>query len=578
MKKSGAELVVYALEQVGVRYTFGIPGVHNTEIYDSLNSSELIKPVLVTHEGSASFMADAISRSTESTGTLVIVPAAGLTHAMSGIGEAYLDGIPMLIITGGVRNDTGMNYQLHQMDQLKLADGIVKGGFLIQKHEEIISTIYKAYDLANSGEPGPVIVEVPANIQMFTGEIDKLHTYQKPELVNKFNQDEIEAAVDLLLKAKRPGIYAGWGSVNSSTYLKEIAEALVAPVATTLQGLSVFDFRHPLHTGMGFGRSAVPAAENAFKDCDCMLAVGVRFAELATGSFGVKVPENLIHIDINPEVFNKNYPAKISIEGDATQVLKQISESLKNRNHKPDRDIKVFSAQIASDKEKYFSEWEKHNSKDRVNPYLLFKNLRNQIADDAFVLTDDGTHTFLTEELMPSYLPGHFLSPSDFNCMGYCVPATIAVKLAHPDKDVVGIVGDGAFMMTCMEIVTAAANKIGSVHIIFNDGELGQIAQFQQIPLNRKTCTVLGKVNFEGVAMATGAHYIRLDDNSKIEESVKESLQTSAKGIPVILDVVVDYSKKTKFSLGVVKTNLGRFSFKDKLRFLGRAVKRHAFG
>ena len=171
MKKTGAELTLFALEQLGITHTFGIPGVHNTELYDQLNSSKKITPVMVTHEGGAAFMADAVSRVGGSVGTLVVVPAAGLTHAASGIGEAFLDGIPMLVICGGIRNDLEYGYQLHEMDQHQFMKGLTKESFLIQTHEEVIPTLYKAYGVATEGEPGPVFVEIPVNIQLMKGEV-----------------------------------------------------------------------------------------------------------------------------------------------------------------------------------------------------------------------------------------------------------------------------------------------------------------------------------------------------------------------------------------------------------------------
>ncbi len=178
MKRTGASLVVYALEQLGVRYTFGIPGVHNTEIYDELNKSEQITPVLVTHEGGASFMADAVSRVSDSTGTLVLVPAAGLTHAASGIGEAFVDGIPMLIISGGVRTDLPYRYQLHQIDMHPLLAGLTKKTYLIERQEDIVPTLFEAYRIAHGDEPGPVYIEIPVNLQLFPGEISSLPTFQ----------------------------------------------------------------------------------------------------------------------------------------------------------------------------------------------------------------------------------------------------------------------------------------------------------------------------------------------------------------------------------------------------------------
>ena len=578
MKKSGAFLVVYALEQIGVKHTFGIPGVHNTEIYDELNKSEHIEPVLVTHEAGAAFMADGVSRTSGGIGTLVIVPAAGMTHAMSGIGEAYLDGIPLLVISGGTRRDTGKSYQLHQLDQGKVLDGIIKKYYLISKHEDIIPTVFDAYITATSGEPGPVFVEVPAEIQMFRGEINQLPEFKNESTSKKPDPDKIKKATDLLVAAKHPGLFLGWGAKEATDVAVKIADMLVAPVATTLQGLSVFPGSHPLHTGVGFGPASVPASQKAFKNCDCLLAVATRFGELATGSFGVKTPQNLIHADINPEVFNKNYRASVCIEGDAKAVLEAIYNELQARNFLPSRDADKLAESIKNNKKKYFTEWKKEMKKDIVSPGFFFEELRKQLPEEAFILTDDGKHTFLTAELFPVYRSKHFVSPTDFNCMGYCIPASIGAKIANPHKTVAAIVGDGAFLMTCMELVTATSQKAGLIVFVFSDGELGQISQFQKIPLNRKTCTILGKVNVEGVATATGAAYLALNNDFENEVIIAEALRLSTAGQPVIVDVNIDYSKRTFLTKGVVKTNLARFPFSEKVRFLGRALKRHVMG
>ena len=578
MKKTGSELVVHALEQVGVKFTFGIPGVHTTEIYDALNNSEIISPLLVTHEGGAAFMADGVSRSSGTIGTIVIVPAAGTTHAMSGIGEAFLDGSPMLVISGGTRRDSGKHYQLHQIDLSKIIQGITKKYFLIEKHEDITSTIYDAYEIATGGEPGPVFIEIPVEIQMFMGDVSEIKKYVRKYQTPKPDLNKIKQAVDLLIAAKNPGIYVGWGSVNASESIKKLADALNAPVATTLQGLSSFPANHPLHTGVGFGLSAVPAGQNAFKNCDCLLAVGVRFSELATGSYGVVVPENLIHIDINPEVFNKNYPTKVSIESDSKLAFEAVLEELNNRKFQSTINGKMLIEKIAQDKKSYFDEWTKEKKKDIVSPGFFFKELRSQINDDALMVVDDGWHTFLAAELFPVYQPKGFISPTDFNCMGFCIPASIGTKLANPDKQVVAIVGDGAFLMTCMELLTAATNKLGIMVFVFHDGELAQISKLQEIPLNRKTCTIIGDVNIEGVAIATGCHFISINNDLQLENAIKEAKEISASGKPVLIDVNIDYSKKTFLTKGVVKATLSRFPLNEKIRFVGRALKRHVLG
>ena len=577
MKRTGAWLTVYALEQIGARFTFGIPGVHTTELYDELNSSNRITQVLVTHEGGASFMADAVGRLSDSIGVLTVVPAAGLTHAASGIGEAFLDGVPMLVLSGGPRTDTGHRYQLHQMDTHKFMSGLTKATFKVTSHDEVVPTLFKAYEIATSGEPGPVFVELPVNVLLLTDEIGELPQFKPLAAPRVEAADEVARAAELLAAAKHPCIFAGWGTRDASNELIRLAEWLEAPVATTLQGLSVFPANHPLHVGFGFGASAVPAAQNAFKSCDCMIAIGTRFSEIATGSYGAQAPENLIHIDINPDVFNANFPAKVAIAGDAGAVLRQLLKELEAKG--PNRSARGgLREQIRGDKAAYRESWYRHDAAGIVNPARFFDELRRQMPDDGIISIDDGNHTFLTAELMPIHAPKSVILPTDFNCMGYAVPAAIGAKLACPDRTVQTIVGDGAFMMTCMEILTASSNNLGIVYYVFNDGELAQIAQAQSIPYGRKPGTTIGKLNIEGVALATGAAYLPMNDNDAIAGVIAKANEIAATGRPVIVAVRIDYSKKTAFTLGAVKTNFGRFPLNEKLRFLTRAAVRHVIG
>src|ERR1700759_3044801 len=488
MKRTGAWLTVYALEQIGARFPFGIPGLHTTELYDALNSSNRITQVLVTHEGGASFMADAVGRLSDSIGVLTVVPAAGLTHAASGIGEAFLDGVPMLVLSGGPRTDTGHRYQLHQMDTHKFMSGITKATFRVTSHDDVVPTLFKAYEIATSGEPGPVFVELPVNILLLTDEVAALPQF-KPQAAPRVEAaGEIARAVELVVAPKRPCIFAGWGARDATAELVQLAELLQAPVATTLQGLSAFPANHPLHVGFGFGASAVPSAQNAFETCDCMVAIGTRFSEIATGSYGAEAPANLVHIDINPDVFNANFPAKVAIAGDAGAVLRQLLGELEAKG--PNRTARgSLREQIRNDKAAYRESWYRHDAAGIVNPARFFDELRRQMPDNGIIAIDDGNHTFLTAELMPIHAPKSVILPTDFNCMGYAVPAAIGAKLACPDRSVQTIVGDGAFMMTCMEILTASSNNLGIVYYVFNDGELAQIAQAQSIPYGRKPCT-----------------------------------------------------------------------------------------
>lgn len=578
MQKTAAWLARRALEQIGVRHTFGIPGVHNTELYDQLAESASITPVLVAHEGGGAFMADAVSRTGAGLGTLVIVPAAGVTHAASGIGEAFLDGIPMLVIAGGVRRDTGRAYQLHDMDQHALLKPITKGTWRVEKHADVVPVIHEAARLALSGEPGPVFVELPVELQLMPGECDEPPPWTPPAPAGcRASAAQLERAAALLRHAQKPGIFCGWGAVDATAELEQLAERLGAPVATTLQGLSTFRGDHPLHAGFALGPSAVPASERAFTGCDCLLAVGARFAEIPTGSYGYQPPANLVHVDINPRVFGANYPAAVALEGDARATLTALLGCLGEVPGGAARATAV-AARIAADKRAYLDEWLAHDPQGRVNPARFFAALRRQLPDDAIVVADDGNHTFLVAELMQLRAPRSFFSPSDFNSMGYCVPGVIGAKLAQPGRVVVGIVGDGAARMTGLEMASAVAQGLGVVWFVFADGELAQIAQAQAAPYNRKTCTVLPELDLEGLARASRVDYLRMDGDAAIDACVQKALATAAGGRSVLVDVRIDYSKRTRFTEGTIKTNLARFDLGNKARLVGRALWRRFTG
>jgi acetolactate synthase-1/2/3 large subunit len=507
---------------------------------------------------------------------LVIVPAAGVTHAMSGIGECYLDGIPLLVITGGPRTDLEFGYQLHGIDQQRLVDGIVKRAWKVKEHGEIVSTIFEAYRMAISGVPGPALVEIPVNLQLFSAPVEDVPAFMPP-VPDPVNLDrEVDAAVQLLCNARSPGIFVGWGAVDVSESVAQIAEILGAPVSTTLQGLSAFPGNHPLHAGMGFSRAAVPAAENAFASCDCLLAIGTSFGEIPTGSFGCRVPEDLIHLDISPQAIGRNFPAKVALAGDSRALVPQLLARLRERAADQSARRAAVKAGIIRDKAAYREEWQRHVN-DRVNPMLFFEELRRQLRDDAIMTVDDGNHTFLAAELFEVRHPRCFVSPTDFNSMGYAVPAAVGAKLANPQRQVVSIVGDGAFLMTGLETITAVNLGLEIAYFVFNDGELSQISQGQEIPYNRKSCTTLGDLRLQGIADAVGAHYIAIGNNSEIDSAITGAL-TFGQGKPVIVDVRIDYSKRTRFTQGVVKTAVQTFPFRDKLRFLGRALIRKITG
>jgi len=577
MSKTGAWLARYALEQIGVRWTFGIPGVHTTELYDELNESETVTPVLVTHELCGAFAADAVSRVADGTtiGTLALVPAAGLTHAASGIGEARLAGIPMIVLTGGIRRDIPRRYQLHDIDQLALAKELTKAAYRVLRTQDVVPTIFEAARLALSGEPGPVLVELPVNVLLFAGEVGVLPTWTAPTPSSFAQPEAIARAADLLCAAQHPGIFIGWGGRAAADTVAQIAERIGAPVATTLQGLASFSHDHRLHAGFSFGRSAVPAARNAFAKCDCLLAVGTRFAELATGSYGVRVPSQLIHVDVNPAVFDANYPAAVSLAGDAKLVVQSVLEQIASR---PSKDhvarAHTIAAQIASDKARFQALWLAHDSAGRVNPARFFGELRSRLPDNAIVVVDDGNHTYLTAELLPIYAGGKLIVPTDFNAMGYAVPAAIGAQLVYPDRHTIAIVGDAGFLMTCMEILTAVRLQLGIIYFVFHDGESAQIAQAQRLLYRRAPCTKVGEIDYQALAAATGAAWVSIASDAQSSAAISEALRIAAQARPVIVQIAIDYSKMTAFTQGTVSTNFRRFPLMQKARIIGRIARR----
>ena len=282
-KMTGSDLVARALEDEGIAFAFGIPGTHNIELYDSLARSTKVRPVLVTDEQSASFMADGVARSSGQLAVVNVVPGAGLTHALSGIAEAYLDSIPMLVLACGIRRDTGRAFQLHDVDQLAIARPVTKAQFQVAQGSDIYGTIRHACQVARSAPAGPVIVEIPAEHYIFRHDAE-LRAPEEPAAPQGPRQEELERARTMLEASRRPLLYLGLGAAGGGANLVTLAERLNAPVATTIEGKGVFNEKHPLWLWCGFGASAPPFAQRIAASCDLTLAIGCRFSEVGTGS------------------------------------------------------------------------------------------------------------------------------------------------------------------------------------------------------------------------------------------------------------------------------------------------------
>lgn len=274
-------------------------------------------------------------------------------------------------------------------------------------------------------------------------------------------------------------------------------------------------------------------------------------------------------------VIGANYATDVGVVGDVIDTIPLLLQKLK-ANIKPNQLTlnHNISEQIAKDKADYRKTWYKADRKDKVNPVRFFDVLRDIMPANSVTVLDDGNHTFLAAELYPIYRQGLLLSPTDFNAMGYAVPAAIGAKLAEPSHDVVAVVGDGCFTMTCMEILTAKANRLGILYCVFHDGELSQIAQAQQLPYQQKACTILPTIDIKGVAQATGASYFVIRRNKDLTKILQKAHALTQKGEPVIVDIAIDYSKQTAFTKGTSSTTFKGFDGKDKLRFVKRIIRR----
>ena len=571
MKLRGAELVVRALEDAGARLAFGVPGTHNIELYDALEQSATVTAILVTDEQSASFMADGVARSSASVGVVNVVPGAGVTQCLSGVAEALLDGIPMVVLAAGIRRDTGRAYQLHDIDQEAILRPVTKAVLRPERAADIYRTVRRAFALAQEGTPGPVAVEIPAEFYLLTHEVSEPAAEQDVDPLPPPAPltAHVENAARLINGANKVLLYAGNGARGAGHVLVELAERLGAPVATTIQGKGVFPEHHPLWVWNGLGATVPPPLRTVTARCDTMLAVGCRFSEVGTGSYGFTAPPNVIHADINPEVFGRNVPAAVTVEADAAAFLEALLPLVDDRGQWGEE-----AEQIANGHRLVHEEWRRDSSDTRVTPAALFAALQ-RLAPEAVYTTDSGNGTFLAMEHLRLDRPGRFLAPVDFSCMGYAVPAAIGAALADPGRDVVALAGDGAFLMTGLELATAAACGSGVVVCLLRDGELAQIAQLQRTATVETVNSTVAPYDVRAFAQTTGAAYVACARDAHVEHALAESLAVARGGRPVIMEVAIDYSRKTHFTRGVLKTNFWRLPWNDRLRMLARAASRH---
>lgn len=557
-----------ALEDEGIELAFGIPGTHNIELYDALAASKRVRTILVTDEQSASFMADGAWRASGRMACVNVVPGAGLTHAMSGIAEAFLDTVPMLVLGCGIRRDTGRAFQLHDVDQAAMVTPVTKAQFRPATARELYATIRKACEIARSGAPGPVFVEVPAELYLLSHDVSEEVPFVPTAMA--VEADTAQAAA-ILNSAKRPLVYLGLGAANARVV--ELVERLESPVSTTYQGKGVVPETHPLFLWPGFGDAAPAFAREVARECDATLAIGCRFGEVATASYGLEPPGPLIHVDIDGSVLGRNHKTALAVRSDAARFVASLLPRLSQRP----RDDKLRE-RIRRGHDTVRREWLGTGDTCRVPPFPLLDALQQTFGDETIFTTDSGNGTFIAMEMLRLSAPGRFLGPIDYSCMGYAVPAAIGAKLARPTAPVIALAGDGAFLMTGLELLTAASQGAAVVVVVLRDRELAQIAQFQHTAMNRKTASIIGDYDVEAICRGVGVDCLQMRNAAEIRSVLARALEITQEGRPVAIDCAIDYSRKTFFTSGVVKTNFGRLPWRDRLRYAGRAIVRRVLG
>ncbi len=578
MKRTGGAIVVRALEDEDIAFTFGIPGTHNIELYDALAVSERVRPVLVTDEQSASFMADGAWRASGRMACVNLVPGAGLTHALSGIAEAFLDHVPMLVLGCGIRRDVRRAFQLHDVDQAAIVAPVVKATLRPEDGGELYATIRRACGIAREGAPGPVFVEVPAHLYLFSHEAElpkgDAAAASAPEVPTP-DEALLDRAAKLIRNARRPLLYVGAGALCATEEVLRLAERLEAPVSTTFQGKGVFPEEHPLFLWPGFGAAAPPFVREIVEECDLTLALGCRFGEVGTGSWGGDPPGPLIHVDIDADALGRNFPADVALVSDAGAFLRAL---LSLMGSEPRAEDPALRDRIRSGHIRVWDQWLESVRGERVTPAHLLRTTQRVFGPDTVYATDSGNGTFLAVECLRLEMPRRFLAPVDYSCMGYAVPAALGAKLAVPEAPVVALAGDGAFLMTGLELLTAATEWIGIAVLVLRDRELGQIAQFQATATNRKVSSRVHDYDLRHLAEGLGVPFLSIDTDDDVEPTLLEAERVSSGGAPVVVEVAVDYSRRTFFTQGVVKSTLHRLPLKDQARFVGRALVRRITG
>ncbi len=534
MELSGGEIIAQFLHDEGVEYLFGYPGGAVLHIYDALLRADKTKHILVRHEQAATHAADGYARSTGKTGVALVTSGPGMTNAVTGIATAYLDSIPLVVLTGQVPTSVIGSDAFQEVDSVGISRPCVKHNFLVKDIKDLAETLTKAFYVASTGRPGPVVVDIPKDVT--DPRIKIPYTYQATIEMRSYNPVtkghpfQIKKALELMLQAKKPVFYTGGGVVlaNASQSLRALVRQLNFPITSTLMGLGAYPSSDEQFLGM-LGMHGTYEANMAMHETDVLIAVGARFDDRVTGHLEKFCPTaKIIHIDIDPSSISKTVQVDVPIVGDVDDVLTSMLELLKDsdniRKQKND-------SQTMKDWWKQIKQWRKknclrYNKKTKtIKPQYVIEKLHEVTEDDAYITSDVGQHQMFAAQYYKFEEPRHWINSGGLGTMGFGLPAAMGVQLAHLDKTVACVTGEGSIQMNIQELATCMQYQLPIKIINLNNRYLGMVRQWQEFFYEgRYAMSYMDSIpDFVKLAESYGHVGMKVEQTSDVEDALREA-------------------------------------------------------
>ncbi|WP_010235092.1 biosynthetic-type acetolactate synthase large subunit [Clostridium arbusti] len=552
MKLSGAKVLLECLKEQGVDVVFGYPGGAVLPIYDALYNEKEIKHILTAHEQGATHAADGYSRATGKVGVVIATSGPGATNTVTGIATAFGDSIPLVVITGQVGKAYLGKSSFQEVDITSITKAITKENYIVQDPESLSDTVRRAFRVASTGRPGPVLIDIPKDIQ------NTIIDYYKPTETAKDilpESGDLSEAIYLIKEAKKPVIFAGGGviSSNASKELYNFAKKINCPVSCSLMGLGGFPSNDELFLGM-VGMHGTYTSNYAFSNCDLLIAIGSRFSDRVTGKVSSFVPNaKIIHIDIDASEFSKNLPEDVSIRGDVKNVLTDLIESLDNKCESQ------WLKQINTWRTAHPLMYKENTS---VNPQILLDKLHKLTDGNCIVTTEVGQNQMWTAQFFNFLYPRTFITSGGLGTMGFGLGAAIGACIGSNNKKVINVAGDGSFRMNCNELATLAKYKLPIVQLVLNNHVLGMVYQWQDMFYNRNFSQTVfdSNLDFCKLGAAYGIKSFKISSNDEIDEVLKSALSLNE---PVIIDCEILREEKVLPIVPPGSANTDLIEFED---------------